>query len=162
MSYRLLSVDYSTKKTGFAVFDDESLIEYGLIDKSEQRPIEYRFHEMSMALWAIMDKYKPDLVGIEETVVSRNIQVQRYLTRMQGVMYAWCLIHDKSFKTIRPAQWRSLVGINPKGVKREELKQMAIDTVVNDYGISPETDDVAEGILIGQAFINMNANLKRG
>lgn len=162
MNYRMLSFDYSTKKTGYAVYDSEELKEYGLIDKSNEKEIDKRFRNMALAVLEVLDKYSPKLVCIEETAVERNVQVQRHLTRLQGVMYAWCLVNKRGFQTIRPSQWRSLVGINTKNKKRQELKQLAIDVVINDYGINPETDDVAEAILIGQAAINYEKRSKDG
>ena len=111
---------------------------------------------MSLSIWDTLSQYKPKSLYIEETVVVRNPQVQRFLTRLQGVVYAWCMENGCEFTAIRPTSWRKAVGISSGHKKRAELKAIAIQMVHNLYNIDV-TDDVAEAILIGRAAINLYA-----
>lgn len=70
-----------------------------------------RFEAMSQKLWGVLEIYKPNIVYIEETVVLRNAQTQRFLTRLQGIVYAWCMNHGCEFNTIRPTSWRAGIGM---------------------------------------------------
>lgn len=149
----MLSVDASTNKTGVAIFDNAHLTNYFLLDYSSNKSIDNRFKKMTLGLIETLSKFKPDIVYIEETVVNRNVQCQRFLSRLQGVIYGWCILNDCEFNTLRPTEWRKLVGMETGKKKRDELKQLAIEMVKENYNIET-TNDIAEAILIGQAAIN--------
>lgn len=151
----MLSLDTSSKKTGYALFENGVLSDYGLIECTEKE-MEIRFKKMALALWEKISHYSPAIVVIEETVVIRNPQTQRFLTRLQGIIYAWCMLHNAEFITLRPTEWRSAVGINSYHKKREVLKQEAIVLVSKNHPeVSDVNDDTAESILIGDALLNM-------
>lgn len=155
MSVKLLSVDSSTQKTGLACFINGTYKEHCLLDCSKQKNMDMRFEDMSKEIWKMFDKYNPDIVYIEETVVLRNAQTQRFLTRLQGVIYAWCMKNNCEFNTIRPTSWRAAIGIKQnKNIKREQLKEQAIQYVSAKYGVNV-TDDEAESICIGDAVIKL-------
>lgn len=149
----MLSIDASTNKTGIAIFDNAYLINYFLLDYSSDKLMDSRFKKMALELIDVLRKFKPDIVYIEETVVNRNVQCQRFLSRLQGVIYGWCILNDCEFNTLRPTEWRKLVRMETGKKKRDELKRMAIEMVKENYNIET-TDDIAEAILIGQAAIN--------
>ena len=149
----MLSIDSSTTKTGIAIYDNGVLTDHLLIDISDDKVMDSRFKKMSLQVLEKLNRYKPDILYIEETVVNRNVQCQRFLSRLQGVIYGWCVMNDCEFQTLRPSQWRSLVKMDTGKKKREQLKQIAIQLVKEKYDIEV-TDDVAEAILIGQAAIN--------
>ena len=151
---RTIAIDASTKSSGISVWDGRELFAYDLITMFPKKRIEERFKDMSLALLSCLDKYKPQKVFIEETVVARNMQVQRFLTRLQGVVYCWCVQHEAEFQTIRPTEWRKAVGIKQGKKKRDELKQEAIDLITTKYGIEVN-DDIAESICIGLAALSL-------
>lgn len=150
----MLAIDSSTTKSGIAIFNNGAYQESLLLDCSNFKNMEDRFKEMSLKLIHILDTYKPYIIYIEETVVNRNVAVQRFLTRLQGVIYGYCVLNDCEFNTIRPTSWRKLAGINQKGIKREALKKHAIDAVHERLGIIVG-DDEAEAILIGIAALEL-------
>lgn len=114
-----------------------------------------RFEEMSHQLWTILEIYKPNIVYVEETVVLRNAQTQRFLTRLQGVIYAWCLNHGCEFNTIRPTTWRKqLLFSQGKNVKRDQLKEQSVKYVLDHYNFNVG-DDEADAICIGDSVLKM-------
>lgn len=117
--------------------------------------MEQRFSGMSNKVWSALQLTKPDIVYVEETVVVRNAQTQRFLTRLQGVIYAWCMLNGCDFNTIRPTQWRAALGMSQgKNVKRQQLKDQSIQYVFKKYGLCV-TDDEADAICIGDAVIEL-------
>lgn len=109
---------------------------------------------MSHQLWTILEIYKPNIVYVEETVVLRNAQTQRFLTRLQGVIYAWCINHGCEFNTIRPTTWRKQLSFSQgKNVKRNQLKEQSVTYVLDNYGLNVG-DDEADAICIGNAVTN--------
>lgn len=151
---KFLALDASSSKTGWALFENGVHREHGLIDKSHHRDLETRLAIMSRAILDLINDTDPDAVVIEDTTVIKSITTMRMLTRLQGVVYAACLMGSRDFEVISPSVWRKFAGVSQGGKKREELKKEALEIVRVVYGIDCETDDVAEAILIGQAVVN--------
>lgn len=157
---RMMSIDASTKKSAFAIYDNGIYKTSKLIDCEKEKGMDQRFFCMSKNLWDSLEIYKPDIIYIEEMVVSKNVHTQRFLTRLQGVIYAYTLSNDCEFNTIRPTTWRKLVGIEQGKKKREELKLEAINMVKEEMDIMVN-DDEAEAILIGKAAINLFSDIEK-
>lgn len=155
ISAKLLTIDSSTNKSGCAYFCNGKYKAHHLLDCSKDKNMDSRFEEMSHELWAILGIYKPNIVYVEETVVLRNAQTQRFLTRLQGIIYAWCMNHGCEFNTIRPTSWRKAINMSQgKNVKREQLKAQAIQYVKEHYQLDV-SDDEADAICIGDAVMKM-------
>ena len=151
---RIMAIDASTKSTGISLWEDKELISYKLI-RTSLKNIDDRFKDMCLMILRSLEDWNPDEIYLEETVVARNVQVQRFLTRLQGVVYCWCIQNNKKFNTIRPTVWRKVVGIKQGKKKRDELKQEAISLVNKKFNIEVN-DDVAESICIGLATLFLN------
>lgn len=155
METRLVAIDGSTQKSGIAYFCNGKYVEHVLLDFSKDKNMENRFGSMSKEIWKRLDKYRPNIVYIEETYMANNPQTSKILTRLQGVVYAWCLNNGCEFNTIRPTQWRKLLNFQQgKNVKREQLKMQSLQYILENYGLEV-TDDEADAICIADAAIKM-------
>lgn len=152
---RLVSIDGSTQKTALTLFVDGKYKTHTLLDYSKDKNIISRFESMSRGIWQFLNEYNPNIIYIEETYSAKNAQTTKILTRLQGVVYAWCLCNRCEFNTITPAQWRKNLSFKQgKGMKREQLKEQSIKYVIDNYHIKV-TDDEADSICIGNAVIKM-------
>ena len=152
---RLVSIDGSTQKTALTLFVDGKYKTHTLLDYSKDKNIISRFESMSRGIWQFLNEYNPNIIYIEETYSAKNAQTTKILTRLQGVVYAWCLCNHCEFNTIAPAQWRKNLSFKQgKGMKREQLKEQSIKYVIDNYHIKV-TDDEADSICIGNAVIKM-------
>lgn len=117
--------------------------------------MESRFSDMSKAIWDVLDEYKPNILYIEETYSAINAQTTKILTRLQGVVYAWCMNNDCEFNVILAKQWRKYLDFNQSNkVKREQLKEQSIKYVLDNYNLKV-TDDEADAICIADAVVKM-------
>ena len=108
---------------------------------------------MSKGVWDFLNVYRPSILYIEETYMGVNAQTTKILTRLQGVVYAWCMTHNCDFNVITPSSWRKELNMTQnKKVKRDKLKEQAIQYVLKNYEILV-TDDEADSICIGDAVI---------
>ena len=152
MAINLVSIDGSTKKTGISHFLDGEYVNHYLLDYSKDKDAENRFGVMSLGIWGILDEIRPNIIYIEETYMHNNAQTMKTLTRLQGVVYAWCINNDCSFNTITPKAWRKLLDFNQgKEVKREQAKMQSIEYVKNNYNMIV-SDDEADAICISAAI----------
>lgn len=152
---RILSLDTSTKTSGYAVFKDGELFRYSSIDLSDIKDTDARFREMVSELYDLIDREHPSAVVIEEMVVPRNPQTQRMLMMILGAVYGKCIRLGIDYCPLRPTQWRKLVRRDDEKLprKREELKEWSVKKAEELYGIEGIDDNVSDAILIGQAYL---------
>lgn len=148
----MISIDSSTKATGIAYWENGKLKNTILITCNGKN-MEERLPNMICQIYLTLSHFSPDIIWIEETVVGRNAQVQRFLTRLTGAIMGWAVQNGCEFNAIRPTQWRKYCDCDFSG-KREQLKKQSIEHVINKYNID-KGDDIADAICIGEAIINM-------
>lgn len=156
---KLLSLDLSTKSSGWAVFDDTNLVESGYITASSTDLIK-RIQKMTTELKPILDKYKIDKVVVEEVRPEGrgygvgNLQTHRALMWLQAAI-AFMLHDDYKLELtyIYPSSWRAACGIKTgRGITRTSLKPKDIAFVKDKYGIDVN-DDEADAIGIGYSQV---------
>lgn len=154
----VLSLDLSTKSSGWAIFIDKKLESYGCITASSTDVIK-RIQKIIDELKIEMNKYKIDKIIVEEVRPEGNGTNQRthkVLMWMQAALEF--MVHD-NFKNIPieyivPSSWRAKCGIkNGRGVRRDSVKQYDINFVKETYGIEVN-DDIADAIGIGHSEVN--------
>ena len=152
----MVSLDTSTNSTGFAVYDNGELSAHFVIESSG-RTSEEKIRDMIRKIYNWLDYYTPKIIVIELTAVARNVKVQRNLTMILGAVLGYCINKNiYTFFTFRPTEWRSLVcGDTKPPKKREELKQWSKDKVKEIFKIELDSDDIADAILIGYAYIQL-------
>lgn len=149
---RLVSLDQSTRCSGYAYFEDGKYIESGIVDMSKSKlETDKRSFEMAKELWKIIKKYKPDHLILEDTQQQNNIKTVIILARLQGLVMGYAEAHGVKVHILLPSQWRAALSYTqgPK-VKRQELKQQSIDYVKENFGFNA-TEDEAEAICEGIA-----------
>lgn len=153
----MVSLDLSTKISGFAVWENGKYSKSFIVNCSNEKDTNKRIDKMCRELWFQLEHYSPTIVYAEDTYCHGNPDIQKKLNRIQGVVYAWCLIHCVEFNLLMPSAWRKYIPDFPqgKGVKRDEQKQFSIKHFINQYGRSPVSDDEADAVCIGEAAIRM-------
>ena len=143
---KILSLDLSTKSSGYAIFEDEKLIDSGVIRNSD-KDLLVRGNYMAEFIRLLCEKYgKFDLVGIEELKVLSNQSTLVKLAQVQGMVLRE--LKDQDVKFIMPTVWRKGFKLNGK---RADAKAKAIE-LCTDLGYTVECDDDAEAILLGIYF----------
>lgn len=143
-----MGIDASTNKTGISLFIDEEYAGHVLIDLHQIKNTDERITKMMHEIKAHLYMYKPDLIVMEECLMTTNIKTVKLLSYLAGAIISWAADNKVKFEFQLPTAWRKRINIaqGPKR-KREELKQEAIDLVKKKFGIDV-TDDEAESVLI--------------
>ncbi len=155
---RVLAIDASTKSTGWAVFNDDKLEEYGCITSSSTDLVK-RIYKMTDELKEIIQNNDIEKIVMEEVRPEQglqNIKTHKALMYLQAAITF--LTHDYfpkiEIKYVYPSEWRRVCGIKTgSGVRRESLKPKDIAFVKKEYSIDVN-DDIADAIGIGHAFIH--------
>ena len=154
----ILSLDASTKSTGYAIYKHNKLIQYNYIT-STSNDLFTRIKIMVDNIDKILS-LNPDLEYVILEQVRQqgfvNIKTYKALMYLQGSIQM--LIHQK-FKHIQtdflyPSSWRKVCQIKQgRGVQRATQKQLDIKWVKDNFNIQVN-DDIADAIGIGYAYIN--------
>ena len=147
---KFIAIDPSTTSSGYAIFIDGKLFDYGAIDYSKIRDSEKRMNEMGISLLSLLSKEKPNAVYIEKPD-GHNQNIAEMLGEMIGCVRAYCLAKKIYFEKVKPSQWR--IWLNLGTGKRDEMKQKVLDYVGETYQIQCDVNDVSDAIGIGSGVI---------
>lgn len=163
---KVLSLDLSTKSTGWCIFENQELIDYGLITASSTDVIN-RIQKITNSLRDIINKHsKIDEVIMEEVRPQGtqygvgNQHTQKVLMWLQASVVF--MLHDdfkiNEIKYLYPNEWRAACGIRTgKGIKRNSLKVADIEFIKENYNLQVN-DDIADAIGIGHAYTHKIKN----
>lgn len=117
---RILSLDQASYKTGWAIFDDEKLIQYGVFETNSNNETQ-RYNEIKNWLISMIQNWKPDFVGIEgiqlqESNGKMNILTFEMLARLQGIIMETCYSNGIKFEICHTATWRNYCGVKGKAI----------------------------------------------
>lgn len=151
--YRILAIDQATHTSGYAVFSNKNLIDYGSFIATGNDDIE---RSISVKQWMIslIDQYQIDFVGIEGIQYQKEAGVTTFetLARLQGILAAACVEDKKQYKIIATNTWRNYCGV--QGRTRVDKKRSMQLLVKQWFGISA-SDDECDAIGIGKYFCDL-------
>lgn len=156
---KILSLDLSTKSSGWAIFENGLLMKSGCITSSSLDLIK-RIKIMTAGIRDIINENGPvDKIIAEEVRPEGtgygvgNQKTHRALMYLQAAI-SFMLYDDfdkKEMELIYPSSWRASIGIKTgRGIKRTSLKEKDIQFVKENYNLDVN-DDEADAICIGYA-----------
>lgn len=153
---KLLALDQSTRITGWSVFADGALQEYGKFDaENAGADIGKRLTYIRTKIWSLIEKYDITKVALEEiqlqNTVGNNVVTFKKLAYVQAVIIQLLDEIKMPYEIVASSSWKSSLGI--KGRARAEQKRNAQEWVVNTYSVRP-TQDECDAICIGQHVTN--------
>ena len=157
----ILAIDGSTKSTGWSIFCDGKLIDYGCITANSTDKIK-RIQKMGTEIANIINQ-NPSIehIVMEEVIpksgnydTPKNKNTQRALMWLQAATAF--IIHEINpkieFTYVYPSEWRKKCKIKQgAGIQRETLKDRDIAFVEKNYNLTVN-DDIADAICIGHSF----------
>ena len=152
----ILALDLSTRSTGWAIFENQKLIDYGCITATSTNVLN-RINKITKELKEICNKYKPDDIIVEEVLpedVKHNQTVFKALVYLQASVALLMNEYDKKLNFYVSSEWRKKCGIRTgRGITRDMVKAADIKFVKDNYNIEAN-DDICDAICIGHAFVN--------
>jgi Holliday junction resolvasome RuvABC endonuclease subunit len=167
---KILALDLSTHKTGFAVFIEGALKGYGLMEAEGEN-----YHERILCVREDIIKkikeFKIEYIILEEVPMNEhnNLKVAHDLCVCQGMIVGLCAQFNLGLRVYFPNSWRSIVGTyngTKEGKKRDFQKEKAVEITNSLYNLNFKyyktdskkkneysDDDICEAILLGLAFL---------
>lgn len=161
--YRFMSLDQATKICGYAIFEEDKLIDSGTFISNGDTGL-LRIEEIYKQIYKKSKEYEIEAFVFEDTFSKLNVKVTKLLCWLQGAIMQMAFVEDYGFVMYYPSSWRKNLGFKRKCKKNPQLdfktnrlyqKYQAIEYVNNiyDLNLSNKDDDIAEAICIGLAYL---------
>lgn len=111
----ILGLDMSTQKTGYAIFQDKQLIDYGCFEllSSDEKDWRKRITYMANEIGGLMKQYKIDKIYIEDVPpIINNSQTVKTLGALQGIILGVTSVFGVEVEFIPVETWKNKVHIN--------------------------------------------------
>lgn len=159
---KVLALDQSTRVTGWAVFADDALQEYGKFDaENAGADIGKRLTYIREKVKALIDKYDIQKILIEEiqlqNTVGNNVVTYKKLAYVQAILIQMFDELRLPYEIIASSSWKSTLSI--KGRARAEQKKNAQELITKIYNINV-IQDIADAICIGLAYSKKGATVQ--
>ena len=142
---RLLALDQSSRTTGFAIFEDGKLIQYGTFTFDDE-DFGVRLYKIRARVYSLIQQYKVDQVAFEDIQMQDNVITFKKLAEVYGVVQELLTEINMPHEIVLAATWKSTLKI--KGSNRDQQKKSAKEWVVNTFSINP-SQDACDAICIG-------------
>ena len=149
---RLLALDQASRTSGWAVFEDDQLIDSGTFtlvsDDIGERLVDYRNR-----LDKLITKYEIDEVAFEDIQMQgqvNNVQTFKVLAEVFGVTQEFLVEQRYFYHIVSSNTWKSQLKI--KGRTRAEQKKNAQEYVLNTFGKKVSQDE-SDAICIGASIV---------
>lgn len=145
----ILSLDQA-KTCGFSLWRDGQLLHYGIINPKHT---DYNdvINEMCDKVGNIITKNNVDTVLLEEVQSQRNPASFKKLSMLLGALMYTCHLNECDFEIISCNRWRMELGTRSK--KRDELKKLSQEYVLNKYNINV-SNDISDSIVMHCYYYN--------
>lgn len=178
MSYKIyLAVDQSTTVSGYAVFENENLIEHGkvkfegepiermieiknwLVEKAQELKKQYPTNELKVILEDIQYQPHYEKNNYANQGVLQNAMTFKTLAQLQGILIAALVENDIDYQIYHSSSWKSTFNI--KGKDRTEQKRNAQEYIKKQFNKDKITQDECDAILLGwHAVKEENKNIE--
>lgn len=154
---KLLALDQSSRITGWAVFVDGTIQDYGKFEYSSDIPIEQRLLKIQKQISELIDKYEIEEVVLEDIQmqanVVNNVVTFKTLAWVQAVILILCAERGIPSSLVLASSWKHTLGI--KGANRAAQKKNAQEYILQNYNIKA-IQDIVDAICIGLHHTKQN------
>lgn len=145
----LLALDQASKTSGYAIYNDDKLIDYGKFT-FDDTDLGIRLQKIKNKIKQLVIDYEVDEVVFEDIQLQDNVETFKVLAMVLGVVEELLTELKIPHKTILASSWKSTLKI--RGKQRPEQKRNAQAWVINTYNIKP-TQDECDAICIGKHYL---------
>lgn len=150
MANKLLALDQSSRITGWAIFENGELLNFGKFEFASTIPIDRRLYLIREKIKNLIEEYEISEVILEDIQlqnnVVNNVKTFKTLAEVFGVIVEMLYELKLEWTAVLASSWKATLGI--KGANRSAQKKAAQQWVKDSYNISA-TQDECDAICIG-------------
>lgn len=153
----ILALDQATRDSGWSIFDNGELIDFGHWSFSHD-DVAMRIHRLCQEIEKKIEEYEPELIAIENIQLQQNVEMFQKLAWVQGALMRTCIAKGVPYQLVRPSEWRAECAFLKGNDKhRDSQKKVAQTWVMETFG-KKCTQDESDAICIGYALSKQEDN----
>lgn len=120
----ILGLDMSSHKSGYALFNNDKLLDYGLweITSDEEQDWRKRIAYMANCASKYCETHGVNCIYVEDVPpIIDNSQTVKVLSALQGMIIALSIIHNIDIKFVPVKTWKTKIGINLVSSKENNI-----------------------------------------
>jgi len=143
----ILGIDPGFAIVGFGILNKEKnkteVVDYGVITTTKADTLPVRLEKIYKGMCALIDKYKPEHVAIEELFFNTNITTGIAVAEARGVIMLACINKGCKLFEYTPLQIKQALTGNGRADKHQV--QYMVRAILNLKSV-PKPDDAADGL----------------
>jgi len=143
----ILGIDPGLAIVGFGVIEkgkfNTEVIDYGVITTPKEDTLPIRLEKIYNAMCALIDKYKPEQVAIEELFFNTNTTTGIAVAEARGIILLACIHKNLKLYEYTPLQIKQALTGNGRADKQQV--QFMVKAILKLKSI-PKPDDAADGL----------------
>jgi Holliday junction resolvasome RuvABC endonuclease subunit len=147
---KIMSIDQSTSKSGYAIFSNNQLAAWGIIRPSKKID-DSNLKSMFVKIVKKIQEETPNIVLIEDVYMKHgktfNVQTHKTLSQLQGMLIAYFMLNQIEYEIIHPQSWKNKV-VGKKKISKEDTQSFLTKKYSRDF-----KEDEADAICIGLYYI---------
>ena len=147
----IISIDSGIERTGYAIFKDKKYVTSALIKTLKNLPTEIRLKEIYLQLKKICNKYKPDVMVLEQLLFFKNQKTFIRVSQAQGIVMLLAAQNNIKVEFLTPLQIKQIVTGYGQADKKSVQKMIRLTT-----NIDIKQDDEADAVACGLAYIYLH------
>jgi len=153
----ILGIDPGLAIVGFGVIEKgkfkTEVIDYGVITTPKEDTLPIRLHKIYQGMCALIDKYQPEHVAIEELFFNTNTTTGISVAEARGVILLACINKSLKLYEYTPLQIKQALTSNGRADKQQV--QFMVKAILNLKAI-PKPDDAADGLAVALCHSQTN------
>lgn len=150
-----LALDQSSRTTGWAIFEDKKVTNYGQFSVKSNKSIQERLDDFVTEFEILITTFNPDKIFYEGIQYQSNAETYKKLAYIQAMIIFCTNVLNIEIKELTPSHWRSILREEYKwnfGRSRKDQKMNA-RKFVNSYFNIIASEDTCDAICLGFAGI---------
>ncbi len=146
---RIIGIDPGYAIVGYGILDYEAnkfrVVDYGAITTEASMDMFLRFQSIHRDLNALMEKYNPEFMAIEELFFNSNKTTAINVAQARGVLLLSALNHGAQIFEYTPLQVKQAIAGYGKAEKKQVQQMTKLLLNLNEI---PKPDDTADALAI--------------
>lgn len=154
----ILGIDPGIADTGYGVIkkknnENITCLDYGSIKTKANTELADRLLIVYNELLELIDKYKPEIVAVEQLFFCRNVKTALVVGQARGVVLLAAKKSKTVIKEFTPLQVKQAVSTYGRANKRQVQEMVKLLLKLDDI---PRPDDAADALAIAICALNKN------
>ena len=145
----VLGIDPGTARLGYGLIKKEGAkllhVEHGCLETPKQMPQAERLHTLFEQLEEIIQKHKPELMGVEKIFFAKNVKTAMTVSEARGIILLKAQMHKLRILEHTPMQIKQAVsgygGADKRQVQEMVCRLMSLREI-------PKPDDAADALAV--------------